>query len=109
MIRSVKTMNAAKKTAYTQTNAIVEVKGAAAGTGDNASAVRIIPLMTNGWRPISAVYHPASVATTPDGVITTSARRNQRVEWSRPCQRSHSEMTAIVNITIPSTSIVLKL
>src|SRR5207237_7408152 len=109
MIRSVKTMNAAKKTAYTQTNAIVELKSVAAGTGDNASAVRIIPLMTNGWRPISAVYHPASVATTPEGVITTSARRNQRVEWSRPCRRSHSEMTAIVNIKITSRRVVLQL
>jgi hypothetical protein len=48
MSRTVNTRNADKKTAYTQTNAIKVLNSVPAGTGETASAVRIIPLITHG-------------------------------------------------------------
>ena len=48
MIRNVKMRNAPKKTEYTHTKAIKVVNSVAAGTGETASAVRSIPVITHG-------------------------------------------------------------
>jgi hypothetical protein len=41
--------------------------------GAAASATRISPLMSHGWRPISVTYQPLSVATQPENVIIDNA------------------------------------
>ena len=48
-------------------------------TGPTASAVRRTPVTNHGWRPISVVYQPASVASQPENVMATRARGTQGV------------------------------
>ena len=50
----------------------------AAPCGETASAVRITPYTTHGWRPISVVNQPASMREQPAGPIGSAERRNGR-------------------------------
>ncbi len=43
-----------------------------AGTAEAACAVVSTPVTSQGCRPISVTYQPASVATQPEKVIATS-------------------------------------
>ena len=45
-----------------------------AGTSATAMSVVMTPCTSQGWRPISVVYQPASVATQPEKAIGTSAQ-----------------------------------
>src|SRR4051794_7864990 len=83
---AVSTRNAPMNRVYTQANAINVDSNVPAGTGETASALRSRPQITQGCRPVSARYQPPRVANTPEGVIATNARRNQRVVYSRPRQ-----------------------
>ena len=70
-----------------------------------ASAVRRMPQITQGWRPVSAVYQPAMVAMNPEGVMITRARRNHRVLKSRFYTRSHSDTATMKNMRIATVNI----
>ncbi len=50
----------------------------AAGTGPAACAVVSTPCTSQGWRPISVTYQPASVATQPEKVMPTSPHISSR-------------------------------
>ena len=47
--------------------------------GVAASAVRITPYTTQGWRPTSVTYQPASMAISPEGPIHSAKRCSARI------------------------------
>ena len=59
--------------------------------------VRSTPVTSQGWRPISVTYQPASVASQPENVIATSARASQRggSPRRRSCQAAHHDTSSI--------------
>src|ERR1700756_2433197 len=62
--------------------------------------------MTHGCRPVSATYHPANVATIPDGVMKTNIQRNHRDLKSVPRNRNHNEATPTANMSIAKQYII---
>src|SRR5690606_7357790 len=89
--------------AYTTTKVTSEAGTLPAATLPlKPSTVRNRPWISHGWRPISAVYQPASTATKPAGASATHARRYQRVSNTRPRRHSTSPATARASIARPS-------
>ncbi len=72
-----------------------------AGTFEAACAVVSTPVTSQGWRPISVTYQPASVAIQPENVMPT--RSHAAKSDGRPrrqiCQPANQE---IASISIPT-------
>ena len=75
---------------------------------ETASCVRSKPYTVHGWRPISVVYQPASMATRPLGPIHRAQRRNRRERHRVPRQRSHALQMPSAIISMPSPAMMRK-
>ena len=68
---------------------------------DDPSVVRIKPYTSHGWRPISAVSHPAVFAMYGNGTASIKVQSIQRLSSRRP-RHSSTAAAAITNTnTVP--------
>ena len=75
--------------------------------GRARSCVVSTPVTSQGWRPISVVYQPASVATQPDRAIGTM-EQCQRPRQSRRRHRNHAPAQEMTSIRMPVPTMMRK-
>lgn len=102
-------MPAPKMVTYTAAQPASDVATVlACSPGVTASRVRSRPWMTQGWRPISVTYQPASSATKPEPLSSCQPRSVHTERSSRPRHQSHAEASTTSSISVPRPTITRK-
>lgn len=75
----------------------------APGAPPTAAAVVSTPCTSQGCRPISVTYHPASTATQPEKVMSTRGRASAgEGSWPRRRRQAANQETASISTPTPT-------